>query len=148
MMRADDRRYAVAGIRTRTRWHWAGALAAVCIAGLAGADEPLVVKRRTTVGHEVLVRGFAEFDQECRLRRVQTIAVALAPAHGSVETRPGDVVIGANWAGAGHCEGTTLRGVKVFYVPAPAFAGTDRFALDVGYTAGRTVRAEVEVVVR
>ena len=53
-----------------------------------------------------------------------------------------------NWVGAGQCQGTTLRGVQVFYVPAPGFAGTDRFALDVGYSEGRTVRAEVEVEVR
>jgi hypothetical protein len=79
---------------------------------------------------------------------VQTIAVASAPSRGSVHTRPGDVVIGPNWAGAGQCQGTTLPGVRVFYVPAPGFIGTDRFALDVGYSMGRTVRADVEVEVR
>jgi len=75
-------------------------------------------------------------------------AVAAEPGRGRVEMRPGDVVIGANWVGVTNCAGTTLPGVNVFYVPAPGFAGTDRFKLDVGYSSGRTVRAEVEVVVR
>lgn len=135
-------------IRCRSRLA-AGVLAVAHGFGVAGAEEPpLVVKRSTPPGQEVLIRGFAEFTAACNLRRVQTIAIATAPASGKVETRPGDVVIGPNWVGAGDCQGKTLRGVNVFYVPAPGFTGTDRFALDVGYSAGRKVRAEVEVVVR
>ena len=57
-------------------------------------------------------------------------------AAARVETRPGDVVIGPNWVGGAHCEGTKLRGVQVFYVPAPGFTGTDHFSLDVGYSRG------------
>ena len=117
--------------------------------GVAAAQAPpLVVKRSTRAGHEVLVRGFAEFDASCKLKRVQTITVAVPPTGGSVETRPGDVVIGPNWVGAGDCQGKTLRGVNVVYVPALGFTGADRFALDVGYSAGQTVRAEVEGLVR
>jgi len=125
------------------------ALAVACCAVAAfAAEAPIVVKKRTRAGQEVLLRGFAEFDGQCRLKHVQNIVVARAPTGGSVETRPGDVVIGPNWVGTGQCQGTTLRGVQVFYVPAPGFTGTDRFALDVGYSEGRTVRAEVEVEVR
>ena len=125
------------------------ALAVACCAVAAfAAEAPIVVKKRTRAGQEVLLRGFAEFDGECRLKHVQNIVVGRAPTGGSVETRPGDVVIGPNWVGAGQCQGMTLRGVQVFYVPAPGFTGTDRFALDVGYSEGRTVRAEVEVEVR
>ncbi len=126
-------------------------LAAVLIGACAFpalADEPLVVRKQTRVGQEVVVRGFAEFDAQCRLKNVQRIAVASAPSGGSVEMRPGDVVIGPNWVGSGQCAGTTLRGVQVVYVPAPRFTGTDRFSLDVGYSMGRTVRADVEVKVR
>ncbi len=126
------------------------ALAALSVAPLAAAaSEPLlVVKKRTSSGHEGLVRGFAEFDAECRLKRVQTITVVSPPAHGGVESRPGDVVIGPNWVGGGDCEGTTLRGVNVYYVPQAGYTGTDGFIHDVGYSSGRTVRAEVEIVVR
>ena len=125
------------------------ALAVACCAVAAfAAEAPIVVEKRTHAGQEVLLRGFAEFDGQCRLKHVQNIVVARAPTGGSVETRPGDVVIGPNWVGAGQCQGMTLRGVQVFYVPAPGFTGTDRFALDVGYSEGRTVRAEVEVEVR
>ena len=127
-----------------------GALVAAC--GVVGttfaAEPPIVVKKRTRAGQEVLLRGFAEFDAQCRLKHVQNIAVARAPRGGSVESRPGDVVIGPNWVGVGQCQGVTLPGVQVFYLPAPGFTGIDRFALDVGYSAGRTVRAEVEVEVR
>lgn len=126
-------------------------LAAILIgasAFAALADEPLVVRKQTRAGREVLVRGFAEFDEQCRLRNVQRIAVVSAPSGGSVEMRPGDVVIGPNWVGSGQCSGTTLRGVQVVYVPAPGFTGTDRFSLDVAYSMGRTVRADVEVKVR
>ena len=79
---------------------------------------------------------------------MQRIVVASAPSHGTVETRPGDVVVGPNWVGDARCEGTKLRGVQVFYVPARGFTGTDRFLLDVGYSRGVTVRADVEVQVR
>jgi hypothetical protein len=112
------------------------------------AEPPIVVKKQTRAGQEVVVRGFAEFDAQCRLKNVQRIAVASAPRGGSVEMRPGDVVIGPNWVGSGQCAGTTLPGVQVVYVPAPGFSGTDRFSLDVGYSMGRTVRAEVEIRVR
>jgi hypothetical protein len=46
------------------------------------------------------------------------------------------------------CAGVTLPGVNVFYVPAAGFTGTDRFKLDVSYSGGRTVHADIEVVVR
>ncbi len=126
----------------------AALLGAGCAVAALAEEPPIVVKKRTRAGQEVLVRGFAEFDASCNLKHVQTIAVSSAPAGGKVETRPGNVVIGPNWVGGGHCEGTTLRGVEVFYVPAPGFTGTDRFSLDVGYSLGRTVRADVEVQVR
>ena len=114
----------------------------------AAAEPPIIVRKETRVGEPVMVRGFAEFDSACRLKHVQRIVVAKAPAHGTVETRPGDVVVGANWVGAARCEGTKLRGVEVFCLPAPGFTGTDHFLLDVGYSRGVTVRADVEVEVR
>jgi len=139
----------MAWIAAPTTFRRLTALVAACFAVAAfAAEPPIVVKKRTRAGQEVVLRGFAEFDGQCRLKQVPSIVVACAPTGGSVETRPGDVVIGPNWVGAGQCQGTTLRGVQVFYVPAPGFAGTDRFALDVGYSEGRTVRAEVEVDVR
>ncbi len=124
------------------------ALAAACAAGAAADDSPQLVKRSTRVGQEVRIRGFAEFDASCYRRDVPRIAVTVEPGRGRVETRPGDVVIGANWVGVTNCEGTTLPGVNVFYVSAPGFTGTDRFRLDVGYSSGRTVRADIEVLVR
>ena len=123
------------------------ALGMVALAAVA-SEPSLVVKKRTSSGHEVLVRGFAEFDAACRLKHGQTITIASQPGHGAVESRPGDVVIGPNWVGGGHCEDTTLKGVNVCYVPQAGYTGTDRFVMDVGYSSGRTVRAEVEVVVR
>jgi hypothetical protein len=122
-------------------------VASAGLAAAATAAEPLLVKRQTVAGKEVLVRGFAEFDSQCRLVRVQTIGVATPPRSGTVETRPGPVVIGPNWVGGGNCVGTTLQGVNVYYVPAAGFTGSDRFSLDVGYTR-RNLRAEVEVTVR
>ena len=125
------------------------ALAALAlVATVASAEPPLFLKRQVAAGQEVLVRGFAEFGADCVLKRVQTVAVALPPSGGRIDVRPGNVVIGSNWVGGGHCEGTTLPGVKVFYVPAAGFTGTDRFSLDIGYSVKRVVRAEVEVVVR
>lgn len=122
---------------------------AASLGGAALATEPpTVVKRETVAGKEVLIRGFAEFDASCKLVRVQTIAVVTPPQNGKVETRRGPVVIGPNWVGGGNCQGTTLQGVNVFYLPAPGFTGTDRLSLDVGYSRQRTVRAEVEVIVR
>ena len=139
----------MASITARHRLRRIAALVAAGCAAAALADEPaIVVKKRTRAGQEVLVRGFADIDAQCRLKHVQKIAIASAPRGGRDETRPGDVVIGANWVGAGHCEGTTLRGAQVIYVPAPGFTGTDRFSLDVAYSRGRTVRADVEIEVR
>jgi hypothetical protein len=124
------------------------AVALGAVVAVAAAEPPIIVKKETRAGEAVLVRGFAEFDAACRLKHVQRIVVASAPSHGTVETRPGDVVVGPNWVGAARCEGTTLRGVQVFYVPTPGFTGTDHFMLDVGYSRGLTVRADVEVEVR
>ena len=62
------------------------ALAVACCAVAAfAAEAPIVVKKRTRAGQEVLLRGFAEFDGQCRLTRVQSIVVARAPTGGSEE---------------------------------------------------------------
>jgi hypothetical protein len=124
------------------------ALLLVSNAAFAADSSPLVVKRSTRAGHEVRIRGFAEFDAQCQRRDVPRIAVAAEPGRGRVEMRPGDVDIGANWVGVTSCAGVTLPGVNVFYVPAAGFTGTDRFKLDVSYSGGRTVHADIEVVVR
>ncbi len=130
----------------------AAVLATTCALSAVGAafaaEPPIVVKRETEAGKEVLVRGFAEFDASCSLVRVQTVSVVAPPLHGSVESRPGPVVIGPNWVGGGNCVGTTLQGVNVFYAPAPGFSGSDAFSLDVRYSKRRIVRAEVAVTVR
>ena len=124
------------------------ALAASALGLTHAAEPPIVVKRETVAGKEVLIRGFAEFDASCSLVRVQTVAVVTPPHDGKVETRPGPVVIGPNWVGGGNCVGTTLQGVNVFYVPAAGFSGDDAFSLDVRYSKRRIVRAEVTVTVR
>ena len=117
--------------------------------GPARPDErPIVVKRETTAGHDVRVRGFAEFDGNCARVPGQTVKVVDAPAHGRVDKRPEPVAIGPNWVGRANCEGKTLEGITVYYVPEAGFTGTDRFSIDVSYTTRRTVRAEVEVEVR
>ena len=128
------------------------AVAALVLAGWVGAasaDEPPIQVRRTTEsGREVLIRGFAEFNGNCTLRHVQTITVVTPPANGRIETRPGEVTIGPNWAGNAECEGTKLQGVRVFYVPNDGFAGKDRAVLEIGYHANRKVQAELDATVR
>ena len=110
---------------------------------------PIVVKKRTRAGQEVLLRGFAEFDAQCRLKHVPTHRRRPCAdrrqrrdASGRRRHRP---ELGRRRPVRRE---RRCRGVQVFYVPAPGFVGTDRFALDVGYSAGRTVRADVEVEVR
>lgn len=115
------------------------------IATVTAHAEDQAIERRTMAGQAVLVRGFAEFGGDCTLRHVQTITIVAPPANGRVETRPGDVTIGDNWVGNKNCAGTTLAGVRVWYVPAAGFTGVDRFSFDVRYQSGRTVRATVEV---
>jgi|GEM_PF-2313749 len=111
----------------------------------ASVDEALA--RRTAPGREVLVRGFAEFDGDCKLNHVQTIQVVEAPAHGRVVQRPGVVTVGENWVGSKSCAGTKLDGVQVFYIPQEGFTGSDRFAMAVEYLSHRVVRAKVDVAV-
>ena len=111
----------------------------------AAADEAL--SRKTAAGREVLVRGFAEFGADCKLRHVQTVTVADAPLHGRIEQRPGVVTIGENWVGNKSCAGTKLDGVQVFYVPQDGFEGNDRFTIDVRYASHKTVHAKVDVMV-
>ena len=116
--------------------------------GVAAAQAPpLVVKRSTRAGHEVLVRGFAEFDASCKLKRVQTHhRRRVPPTGGSVETRPGDVVIGPNWVGAADCQGKTLRGVNVVLRTGPGVHRRRPLLARRRLLAPRqTVRAEVEV---
>lgn len=118
------------------------------LSGAALADEPPIqVRRVTEPGREVLIRGFAEFNSHCTLRHVQSITVVSPPANGRIETRPGEVTVGPNWVGTGSCEGTTLQGVRVFYVPNEGFTGSDRAVLEIGYQS-HPVRAEVELTVR
>jgi len=117
-------------------------------ATVAFASDVRSITRRTAVDHGVSIRGFAEFDRDCRLIHVQTIMIVDAPANGRVETRPGPVVIGDNWVGNTSCKGTKLDGVLVREVPNPAFTGADHFTFDVDYLGHRAVRASVEVQVR
>ncbi len=135
-------------MRVRSALARVATVAFIASASVATAADDLVLTRRTTTGREVLVRGFAEFDAQCRLKHVQSITVVDAPLHGRVETRPGQVVIGDNWVGSKDCGGTKLPGVRVFYVPATGYTGTDRFTFDVGYLSQRTVRATVDVTVQ
>ena len=95
----------------------------------------------------MLIRGFAEFDEGCKLRYVQKITIVDAPANGRVDQRPGEVTIGENWVGKKSCAGTRLNGVKVYYTPNQGFTGTEHFSFDVTYARFRTVRANVEVKV-
>ena len=87
------------------------------------------------------MRGFAEFDGDCKLKRMQTVTIVDAPAHGRVERRPGVVTIGDNWVGNKACTGTKLDGVQVFYIPDDGYVGADRFAIDIEYLSHRTVHA-------
>ena len=111
----------------------------------AGTDVSLT--KRTRPGREVLIRGFAEFDADCKLRYVQKITILDAPANGRVDQRPGEVTIAENWVGEKSCAGTKLNGVKVYYTPNDGFVGTEHFSVDVTYARFRTVRANVEVKV-
>ncbi len=111
----------------------------------AAADESL--SRKTRAGREVLVRGFAEFGADCKLRHVQTVTVVTPPVNGRIEQRPGEVTIGDNWVGDKSCAGARLEGLRVYYVPNTGFAGSDRFAFDVEYANHRTVHAQVDIAV-
>ena len=111
----------------------------------AGTDVSLT--KRTRPGREVLIRGFAEFDADCKLRYVQKITIVDVPANGRVDQRPGEVTIAENWVGEKSCAGTKLNGVKVYYTPNDGFVGTEHFSVDVTYARFRTVRANVEVKV-
>ena len=124
----------------------AAMLCTACAVVFAAGDEEHLDKR-TRAGREVQIRGFAEFDGECRLKHVQAITVVDAPSSGRVETRPGDVTIGGNWVGNKDCSGTVLKGVRVWYLPNPGFTGRDHFTFDVTYLSQRTVRATVDVTV-
>ncbi len=115
----------------------------VAVDRTVSADEAL--SRKTAAGREVLIRGFAEFDADCKLRHVQTVKVVAAPANGRVEQRPGVVTVVENRVGNEACAGTKLDGLQVFYVPNVDFAGNDRFAIDVEDARHRTVRAKVDV---
>jgi len=118
-------------------------LAALFLAGPVGAasaDEPPIQVRRTTEsGREVLIRGLAEFNGNCRLRHVDTITVV---------TPLGEMTIGPNWVGNAECEGTKLHGVRDFYVPNDGCAGKDRAVLEIEYHSNRKVQAELDVTGR
>ena len=62
--------------------------------------------------------------------------------------RPGDVVIGPNWVGARPVRGNDAARRAGRLRAGARFTGTDRFSLDVRYSMGRTVRADVEIKVR
>lgn len=122
-------------------------LLAAGVAGAHAAGQEIQLQRKTQAGREVAIRGFAEFDGNCRLRNVQRITVVQPPMHGTVEIRPAVVTIEKNWVGSTNCEGTKLDGVRLYYKPADDFVGTEHFSFDVDYMRLGRVRAEVDVVV-
>jgi hypothetical protein len=116
-------------------------------AALAAESDRKIV-RQTKVGREVELRGFIEYDGQCKPRNIPTITIVDAPAHGTVEQRPGVVTIGDNWVGNQNCAGTRLDGIQVYYKPADGFAGTDHLSFDVAYQRHPRVHAVVDVEVR
>jgi hypothetical protein len=116
-------------------------------AALAAESDRKIV-RQTKVGREVELRGFVEYDGRCKPRNVPTITIVDAPAHGTVEQRPGVVTIGDNWVGNQTCAGTKLDRIKVYYKPADGFTGTDHLSFDVAYQRYPLTHAVVDVEVR
>jgi hypothetical protein len=116
------------------------------VAVAAESDRRIV--RQTKAGREVELRGFIEYDGQCKPRSIPTITIVDAPAHGTIDQRPGVVTIGDNWVGNQSCAGTRLDGIQVYYKPADDFTGTDHLSFDVAYQRHPRVHAVVDVEVR
>jgi hypothetical protein len=124
-------------------------LATLFVHDVASSAEPdRRIVRQTKAGSEVELRGFIEYDGQCKPRGIPTITIVDAPAHGAVEQRPGVVTIGDNWVGNQTCTGTRLDGIRVYYKPADGYTGTDHLSFDVAYQRHPRVHAVVDVEVR
>jgi hypothetical protein len=124
----------------------AAILVLTCLPALVlAAGRDIQLERKTSAGRETAIRGFAEFDSSCRLRNVPRVNAVQPPEHGTLETRPGVVTVGANWVGDTHCEGTKLDGMFLYYKPADGYVGADRFVFEVDYMRGGRVRATVDI---
>lgn len=111
----------------------------------AVADESL--SRQTDAGHEVLIRGFAEFDGDCRGRAAERIRIVDAPSRGRIEQRLGKLTLDPARVDGRSCAAATLDAVLVYYVPDDGFVGRDRFAFDVDYPSRKSLHAKVDVAV-
>ncbi len=117
-------------------WRLRLLLAASVIPLHSGAAEPISMHAHTKAGQEVRTRYHVRNDGQCHAAAVR-IVWKKPPAHGHVEDRAQEVVVGINRLGSNNtCKGLSLPGVAVYYMPDAGFRGDDEFIYDVEGAGG------------
>jgi hypothetical protein len=91
-----------------------------------GAVPPADFLRVTTSGNPILVSFHGAWARNtCQLRFVPRITIVQSPVHGRIEIKEGGFPIESS--NSGPCNGQTITGVQVFYVPNADFKGRETF---------------------
>lgn len=113
---------------------WLLALALSLVALRAQAEEPTALNRHTPAGQEVRVGNYGHWSANCNSGAVPKATVLRQPEHGRVDMREGLFKATHILIGNSQCEGTTLNGRLIYYIPDPGFKGTDRLLYEVRLT--------------
>jgi hypothetical protein len=95
----------------------------------------------------ILIREHAGWDGDCAAIAPPALTLDRPPQHGFVCAQAGDVTVHTMYVGtAPQCVGRRVRGVRLFYVPEPGYAGSDGLQYSVQYpSVRRTVAVTVTV---
>jgi hypothetical protein len=123
-------------------------LAAIALYGLpvdAGAQD-LHLKKTVQAGHDVVIFGHARWNNDCSVKEIGEVSLDMAPRHGIVCVRFGEINIRQAFRGGTGCIGQNIRGVRVVYYANSGPAATDELQYTVRYTDWhRTGRALIDI---
>jgi hypothetical protein len=123
-------------------------LAVTLLPPVAHAQTREVIRRevKTNMGQEVRANHHAGYDSTCQPRPI-TFTLVKAPSNGTVEARRETITAGKAKVGAFSCEGRSISGLAIYYMPAEGFQGPESFSYEVRYEAG-TLAYEAVVQVK
>jgi hypothetical protein len=93
-----------------------------------------VLDRTAETGKPSRIRSYFAWNPDCSFKSV-AVNVISAPAHGTLQPRFADHVLGATatkllGGGLGNCAGRTVRALELHYTSKDGFTGADKFSLD------------------
>ncbi|MBY4864935.1 DUF2846 domain-containing protein [Burkholderia sp. Bp9017] len=105
-----------------------------------------VLKRVTTSGKEVRLSRHATWNRRCVSGQAPDLMFIRQPEHGRIEVRDESFQLAGTASTSNSCDGATVLGKVVYYIPSPDYRGPDQvdYRISSQYrTYTRTVSIEV-----